>query len=103
MRESSKQKLEKDSYKKCFKYRGENVKSVFLNEDWLDRFKSYALAHGAEHDESYTSKQDIERFRLEDKNPTMLVVDDEEQEILGAASLIYHSYFLRGNRTRLRL
>ena len=37
------------------------------------------------------------------KNPTMLIVDDEEQKILGVASLIYHSYFLRGKRSRLRL
>lgn len=79
------------------------MKSLILNEDCFEKFKDYAIQHGKEHDESFTSKADMERFDLGDKNPTMLIVDDEEQEILGAASLIYHSYFLRGNRTRLRL
>ena len=79
------------------------MKNLILNEDWFEKFKDYAIQHGKEHDESFTSKKDMERFVLGDKNPTMLIVDDEEQEILGAASLIYHSYFLRGNRARLRL
>ena len=79
------------------------MKSLILNEEWLDRFKGYAIQHGKKHDESFTAPNDMERFVLGDKNPTMLIVDDEEQEILGVASLIYHSYFLRGNRSRLRL
>jgi len=79
------------------------VKSLILNEEWFARFKTYAIQHGKEHDESFTAQNDMERFVLGDKNPTMLMVDDEEQEILGVASLIYHSYFLRGKRSRLRL
>jgi len=79
------------------------MKSLILNEDWFEKFKNYAIQHGKEHDESFISKNDMERFVLGDKNPTLLITDNEEQEILGAASLIYHSYFLRGNRSRLRL
>jgi len=79
------------------------LKSLILNEDWFEKFTNYAIRHGKAHDESFTSKNDMERFVLGGKNPTLLIVDDEEQEILGAASLIYHSYFLRGNRSRLRL
>lgn len=75
-------------------------KSV-LNEAWHDKFVSYAIRYGEEHDKSYTSREDMTKFKMGEENPTMILT--EEGEIIAVASLIYNEYFIRGNRTRLRI
>lgn len=81
----------------------EKMKKIILNDEWLDRFIDYTIVHGKEHDESFSSEEEMKQFSVNENNPTILLTDDEGKRILGTASLLYLEYYLRGSRARLRI
>lgn len=81
------------------------IKKLTDNEEdkeYVEKFKNYCIAYGVENDESFTAKDEMEKFKIDDENPTYLLLDEKE-ELVGAASLMLTGYFLRGNRGRFRI
>lgn len=67
---------------------------------WLD-FRNYCEKYKFDHDESFLSDQDFESFEIGEQNPTYLLL--ENKLIKGVISLMLDDYFLRGERSRVRI
>ena len=68
-------------------------------------FKNYCIQHGGEHDESFTMASSMEEFKVDEENPTYLLMERKgnQEELIGVASLMLSEYFRRGNRGRVRI
>lgn len=78
----------------------DGISIVDVDEARSGEFLSYALAHGVEHDDSYTTPEELERFDLS-AEPALLVLD-ADGAIVGAASAMLTGYQDRGD-VRLRI
>lgn len=74
---------------------------IELTAQRLEEFRAYCSAHKYEHDESFLDDDDLRDFEIGDENPTYLLIDDGR--IAGVLSLMCTDYFLRGNKSRVRI
>ncbi|XMB66299.1 GNAT family N-acetyltransferase [Mycoplasmatota bacterium zrk1] len=74
---------------------------IKLNEKYLEAFKEYCLKYRYVHDESFLYDDDLEKFELNVKNPTQLLLD--ENKICGVISLMIDEYFLKSKKARVRI
>ncbi|MBN2797261.1 MAG: GNAT family N-acetyltransferase [Clostridia bacterium] len=74
---------------------------IRLNENYLKAFKTYMETYKLVHDESYLYPDDIEEFSINEKNPTYLLL--ENNQIIGCLSLMLMDYFVAGEKTRVRI
>lgn len=77
------------------------MKVIPLNENYLEPLKQYMRKYRTVHDESYLDEEDIVDFKVDKENPTYLLLDQER--IIGCLSLMLTDYFIRGQKSRLRM
>ena len=75
--------------------------TIPLNEHYLAKLKTYFYAHRFDHDESFLSPEEIEHFKIDDENPTIILL--ENNEIIGCLSIMYTPYFLKSKKARVRM
>lgn len=73
-----------------------------LTQERMGDFISYCKSHRKEVDDSFLYDEDLERFKPGEENPTYLLIDEEEN-IIGAASLIIDEYYKKGKKGRFRI
>ncbi len=78
------------------------MRIVYLEEERVSDFVSYCKKHRLEVDDSYLYDFDLREFEVSDENPTYLVLNQQD-EIIGTASLVMDDYHKRGKRARFRI
>jgi mycothiol synthase len=78
------------------------MKVVALDKARVHDFTDYCKRHRNEVDDSYLYDFELRDFQVDDENPTYILLDQED-EILGAASLVMDDYHKRGKRARFRI
>lgn len=73
-----------------------------LSQERMGDFISYCKSHRKEVDDSFLYDDDLERFKIGEENPTYLLMDEEEN-IIGVASLIIDEYYKKGKKGRFRI
>lgn len=73
-----------------------------LSQERIVDFIRYCKSHRKEVDDSFLYDEDLERFKLNEENPTCLLIDEEEN-IIGAVSLIIDEYYKKGKKGRFRI
>lgn len=72
-----------------------------LSEERLEEFKAYCYKYRYIHDESFLYDEDIEKFEVNEENPTYLLI--ENNTIAGVLSLMFSDYYLAGKKSRVRI
>lgn len=72
-----------------------------LTNKYLKDFKEYCSKYSDVHDESYLYTEDIDEFEIGEKNPTVLLI--ENNNIIGVLSLMMTDYFLKAKKYRVRI
>ncbi len=75
------------------------MKVVHLTDNLIPSFLSYCSRYGPEHDESYLPG---DCFAIDDENPTVLLLDEGEA-VVGAASLMLDGAYRAARRGRFRI
>ncbi|WP_461614762.1 GNAT family N-acetyltransferase [Clostridium sp. Marseille-QA1073] len=73
-----------------------------LTQERMGDFIRYCKSHRKEVDDSFLYDEDLKRFKLGEENPTYLLIDEEEN-IIGATSLIIDEYNKKGKKGRFRI
>lgn len=73
-----------------------------LDYNRIGEFIDYCKKHRSEVDESFLYDSDLIKFKIDNENPTYIVID-ENNKIKGAVSLIIDEYNKRGKRGRFRI
>lgn len=73
-----------------------------LEKEKILDFVAYCKKHRNEIDDSYLYDSDLLEFVLGDENPTYLAINQQD-EIIGVASLVMDDYHKRGKRARFRI
>lgn len=73
-----------------------------LKKERVLDFVAYCKKHRNEIDDSYLYDSDLLEFEIGDENPTYLAINQQD-EIIGAASLVMDDYHKRGKRARFRI
>lgn len=88
--------------RKMITKRGIMMRIEELKNNMADEFKLYCKSFRMELDDSYLEDEELENFELNEENPTYTLLD-EEDKIIGAASLVIDDYFKRGRKGRIRI
>jgi mycothiol synthase len=78
------------------------LRVVSLEKERVSDFVGYCKKHRSEVDDSYLYDFELREFVLDDENPTYLALN-EQDEIVGTASLVMDDYHKRGKRARFRI
>lgn len=73
-----------------------------LETERVSDFVAYCKKHRSEVDDSYLYDFELREFAVDDENPTYLAINQQD-EIIGAASLVIDDYHKRGKRARFRI
>ncbi|MDQ1000741.1 mycothiol synthase [Neobacillus niacini] len=73
-----------------------------LEKEKVLDFVAYCKKHRNEIDDSYLYDSDLLEFEIRDENPTYLAINQQD-EIIGVASLVMDDYHNRGKRARFRI
>lgn len=73
-----------------------------LSRDKINDFIDYCKRHRGDVDDSFLYDEDLEKFKLNEDNPTYIVVD-KDNNIVAAASLIIDEYNRSGKKGRFRI
>lgn len=73
-----------------------------LNSNRMIEFIAYCKAHKKEVDESFLYDEDLDSFVSDDENPTYIALDQDDK-IIGAASIIIDEYYRRAKKGRFRI
>lgn len=73
-----------------------------LKKERFHDFVAYCKKHRNEVDDSYLYDSDLLEFEIGEENPTYLAIN-EQDSIIGAASLVMDDYHRRGKRARFRI
>lgn len=73
-----------------------------LEKERVLDFVAYCKKHRSELDDSYLYDFDLMKFQAGNENPTYLALNQQD-EIIGAASLVMDDYHKRGKRARFRI
>ncbi|MDY0074481.1 MAG: GNAT family N-acetyltransferase [Acholeplasmataceae bacterium] len=77
------------------------METLLLNNEYLSQFKNYMSTYRLAHDETFLSLEDIENFRIDQNNHTMISI--KRGEIIGCLSLMLSPYYLKANKARVRI
>ena len=77
------------------------MKVALLDNENLSRFKEYCIKFRKDHDDSYLYDEDLEILAIEKDNPGFLLIENDE--IIGALSLVADDYYLSGQKARVRI
>lgn len=77
------------------------MKAERLTKERIQEFRSYCKKFRNDVDDSFLTDQDLQNFQCNHENPTYLLND--EQGVVGAASLMIDDYFIRGKKGRFRI
>lgn len=77
------------------------MKVVHLESNRLQEFINYCRDNRYEHDESFLSEKELEEFEIKD-NPTVLLTDDKDT-VIGAASIMLSQQFRDNRKGRIRI
>ncbi|WP_425448921.1 GNAT family N-acetyltransferase [Dethiothermospora halolimnae] len=72
-----------------------------LTNDKVIDFIDYCKRYRSELDDSFLCDEDLKEFKLNDENPTYILLNNNE--IVGAVSLMINSYYKRGKKGRFRI
>jgi mycothiol synthase len=78
------------------------MKVVALEKARVHDFTEYCKRHRDEVDDSYLYDFELRDFQIGDENPTYILINQQD-EIVGAASLVMDDYHKRGKRARFRI
>jgi mycothiol synthase len=78
------------------------MRVVSLEKERVSDFVGYCKKHRSEVDDSYLYDFELREFVVDDENPTYLALN-EQDEIVGTASLVMDDYHKRGKRARFRI
>lgn len=78
------------------------MKVEVLKSERINDFVSYCIKHRGEIDDSFLYDKDLRKFKPDNENPTYILINEQE-EIMGTASLIINDYNRRGKRARFRI
>lgn len=78
------------------------MKVEALGNEKVEDFIGYCRKHRSEIDDSFLYDEDLKNFQHSHENPTYIVIDQQEK-IIGAASLIIDDYHKKGRRARFRI
>jgi mycothiol synthase len=78
------------------------MKVVALGKARVHDFAAYCKKHREEVDDSYLYDFELRDFPIDDENPTYVLLNQQD-DIVGAASLVLDDYHKRGNRARFRI
>ncbi|MDF2787809.1 MAG: family N-acetyltransferase [Neobacillus sp.] len=78
------------------------MRVVWLEKERVTDFLAYCKKHRSEVDDSYLYDFELQEFTMGEGNPTYLALN-EQDEIVGAASLVMDDYHKRGKRARFRI
>jgi mycothiol synthase len=78
------------------------MKVVVLEKARVHDFASYCKKHRDEVDDSYLYDFELRDFQGDDENPTYILINQQD-DIVGAASLVMDDYHKRGKRARFRI
>ncbi len=73
-----------------------------LKSDRMIEFIDYCKSHRSEVDDSFLYDADLKAFKVDEENPTYILLNDKN-EIIGVISLIIDSYHKKGNKGRFRI
>jgi mycothiol synthase len=78
------------------------MKIKALEQERIADFTAYCRKYKSEVDESFLYDEDLDNFKIDDENPTYIIID-EQDEIKAAASLMIDDYNRRGKKARFRI
>lgn len=73
-----------------------------LTKDRTADFINYCKLYRDQLDDSFLGDEELEKFVPNEENPTYIILD-EQDKIVGAASLIINSYYREGKKARFRI
>ncbi|MEI4770263.1 GNAT family N-acetyltransferase [Psychrobacillus sp. FJAT-51614] len=74
-----------------------------LKNDRVNDFIEYCKKHRSELDDSFLYDEDLQSFEPTVENPTYIVMNELNDEIVGAVSLIMDEYHRNGKKARFRI
>lgn len=77
------------------------MKIIKLDNEHLEAFKTYCYKYRKAHDDSFLYDEDIEEFKVSEKDPTYLLM--KEDIISGCISLMLDDYYVAGHKSRVRI
>ena len=81
---------------------GLSVIAVELSNDRINDFVNYCKRHRTDVDDSFLYDEDLEKFQVDQDNPTYIIIDNNDK-IVAAASLILDEYNRSGKKGRFRI
>jgi mycothiol synthase len=78
------------------------MKVIALEKARIHDFVEYCRKHRDEVDDSYLYDFELRDFQVDDENPTYILINQQD-DIVGAASLVMDDYHRRGKRARFRI
>lgn len=79
-----------------------NFRILSLSPERMEDFKTYCRKHRQEVDDSFLYEEDLADFQIHEEHPTYIAVNEEE-ELIGAASIIADAYQRKGQQARFRI
>ncbi|MCO7174963.1 GNAT family N-acetyltransferase [Sporolactobacillus kofuensis] len=74
----------------------------YLSNERIHDFVAYCKKHRMDVDDSYLYDEDLEHFEPDEENPTYILTDENDM-IVGAASLLMDEYYQKSGRGRFRI